>query len=167
MRFFRHAGLRSAWDMRAGYARWAWWCFCLLFLLSIVQPLICKRRNTPIIVMPDLIWHPELSSMPANFRCASSRRCFFCCLVLFLLLSLLCDCWPVVDRRLLTFLASPRRVSKRRRRKVAVPAGCPIVQVVKWEKFETRYAQTRTFLIHFLPSTSGSATCGKRRSTHP
>ena len=84
-----------------------------------------------------------------------------------LLLSLLFDCRPVVDRRLLTFLASPRRVSKRRRRKVAVPSGCPIVQVKKWEKFETRYAQTRTFLIHFLPRTSGSATCEKRRSTHP
>jgi hypothetical protein len=47
------------------------------------------------------------------------------CLVLFLLLSLLGDCWPVVDRRLLPFLASPRNGSKRRRRKVAalrVPA---------------------------------------------
>ncbi|WP_295762438.1 hypothetical protein [Undibacterium sp.] len=28
-------------------------------------------------------------------------------------------------------------------------------------------AQTASFLIHFLPSTSGSATCGRRRSTHP
>jgi hypothetical protein len=49
--------------------------------------------------------------------------CF--CLVLFVLLSLLCYCWPVVDRRLLPFLASPRNGSKRRRRKVAalrVPA---------------------------------------------
>jgi hypothetical protein len=47
------------------------------------------------------------------------------CLVLFVLLSLLGDCWPVVDRRLLPFLASPRNGSKRRRRKVAalrVPA---------------------------------------------
>jgi hypothetical protein len=45
--------------------------------------------------------------------------------VVFLLLSLLFDCWPVVDRRLLPFLASPRNGSKRRRRKVAalrVPA---------------------------------------------
>jgi hypothetical protein len=49
-------------------------------LLAIVQPLICNRRNTPIVVMPDLIWHPEWSSMPANFGCASSRRCF--CLLL-------------------------------------------------------------------------------------
>ncbi|WP_295755531.1 hypothetical protein [Undibacterium sp.] len=49
--------------------------------------------------------------------------CF--CLVVFVFLSLLCDCWPVVDRRLLPFLASPRNGSKRRRRKVAalrVPA---------------------------------------------
>jgi hypothetical protein len=48
-----------------------------------------------------------------------------CCLIVFVLLSLLCDCWPVVDRRLLPFLASPRKGSKRRRRKVAalrVPA---------------------------------------------
>ncbi|AZP12765.1 hypothetical protein [Undibacterium parvum] len=35
-----------------------------------------------------------------------------------LLVSLLCDCRPVVDRQLLPFLASPRNGSKRRRRKV-------------------------------------------------
>ena len=109
----------------------------------------------------------------------------FCCLALFLLLALLCDCWPVVDRQLHTFFASPKKVCQKRRRKVAVPAGYPIVQLVKWEKFETRYPcrahirlqadtvtqawcmhhetpatpQTRTFLIHFPPRTIGSATC--------
>jgi hypothetical protein len=66
-----------------------------------------------------------------GLRAASDMRvgdmlflvCF--CLVVFFHLSLLCDCWPVVDRQLLPFLASPRNGSKRRRRKVAalrVPA---------------------------------------------
>jgi hypothetical protein len=82
-----------------------------------------------------------------------------CCCAFYDLLSLLCDCWPVVDRQLHTFFASPKKVCQKRRRKVAVPAGYPIVQDVKWEKFETRYAQTRTFLIHFPPRTIGSATC--------
>jgi hypothetical protein len=76
-----------------------------------------------------------------------------------LLLSLLCNCRPVVDRRLVTFFASPKKVTQKRRRKVAVPAGCPIVQVVKWEMKQTRCAQTASLLIHFSPRTIGSATC--------
>jgi hypothetical protein len=82
-----------------------------------------------------------------------------CCSVLAVLLSLLCDCWPVVDRRLATFFASPKKVAQKRRRKVAVPAGCPIVQDVKWEMKQTRCAQTASLLIHFPPRTIGSATC--------
>jgi hypothetical protein len=34
------------------------------------------------------------------------------------LLSLLCDCRPVVDRRLATFFASPKKVAQKRRRKL-------------------------------------------------
>ena len=33
-------------------------------------------------------------------------------------------CWPVVDRRPLTFLVSPRKVSKRRRPRSRCPSGC-------------------------------------------
>jgi hypothetical protein len=79
--------------------------------------------------------------------------------VLNVLLSLFFDCWPVVDRQLHTFFASPKKVCQKRRRKVAVPAGYPIVQVVKWEMKQTRCAQTASLLIHFPPRTIGSATC--------
>jgi hypothetical protein len=37
------------------------------------------------------------------------------------------------------------------------------VQVKKWERSETRFAQTHSFLIHFLPSTNGCATVGVRQ----
>jgi hypothetical protein len=56
----------------------------------------------------------------AHGICAVAWWCF--CLLLsslFLLLSLLCDCRPVVDRRLVTFFASPKKVTQKRRRKVA------------------------------------------------
>jgi hypothetical protein len=107
MRFFKHVGLRGAWDMSEGG---------MLFL-------VC------------------------------------CGLALFIFLSLLCDCRPVVDRQLLPFLASPRNGSKRRRRKVAVLAGYPIMQLEKWEMKQTRCAQTASLLIHFPPRTIGSSTC--------
>ncbi|CAN5763466.1 hypothetical protein BH11PSE12_BH11PSE12_30880 [soil metagenome] len=90
------------------------------------------------------VWYLKTGSASAHIPCAFSSTlacrphgicvlaaCCFCfavafyCLVLFIFLSLLWDCRPVVDRRLLPFLASPRKGSKRRRRKVAalrVPA---------------------------------------------
>jgi hypothetical protein len=49
----------------------------------------------------------------------------------------------------------------------SLPCGFPPVQVKKWEMKQTRCAQTASFLIHFLPCTSGSATCGRRTSKHP
>jgi hypothetical protein len=42
---------------------------------------------------------------------------------------------------LLTFFASPKKVSKKRRPQ-ASPFGFPIVQYKKWEMAETRYART-------------------------
>jgi hypothetical protein len=66
MRFFKHIGLRAAWNVRVG---------CMLFL-------VC------------------------------------CGLVVLVFLSLLGDCWPVVDRQLHTFFASPKKVCQKRRRKV-------------------------------------------------
>jgi hypothetical protein len=42
----------------------------------------------------------------------------------------------------------------------SLPFGFPFVQVKKWEMSTTRYAQTWTFLIHFLPYTNGSARSG-------
>jgi hypothetical protein len=54
-------------------------------------------------------------------------------------------------------LLRQERYAKEGDRDAAAPAGFPFVQVKKWENVETRFAQTRRFLIHFLPRTNGSA----------
>ena len=81
-------------------------------------------------------------------------------LVLGLLLSLLCDCWPVVDRRLATFFASPKKVAQKRRRKVAALRVPNCAGQKMGNEANSPAAQTASFLIHFLPRTIGSATCG-------
>src|SRR5690606_41090650 len=49
---------------------------------------------------------------------------------------------PGAARQPLTFLVSPRKVSKRRRPQGTAPSGSPTGQYEKWETGETRFAQT-------------------------
>jgi hypothetical protein len=86
-------------------------------------------------------------------------------LVLFLILSLLCDCWPVVDRRLLPFLASSRKGSKRRRRKVAalrVPA-CAGQKMGN----EANSLRSDSFISNPFSAMHKRQRCEKRTATHP
>ena len=77
----------------------------------------------------------------------------------FLLLAVIVlDCRPVVDRRLLTFFASPKKEDKRRRPRSHYPFGVPVFIRQKWEKFETRFAQTTKLSYPFLTDKNGSAT---------
>jgi hypothetical protein len=55
----------------------------------------------------------------------------------------------VVDRRLLTFFASPKKCKPKKATSQPLPFGFPLVQVKKWEAPTTRYAQTRALLFPF------------------
>jgi hypothetical protein len=62
--------------------------------------------------------------------------------------------------------------AKKRKQKKATQSRCPCgIPACAGQKMgneaNSPAAQTASFLIHFLPSTSGSATCGKRTSKHP
>jgi hypothetical protein len=93
----------------------------------------------------EYAWWPGLVS----FFIGLHRPAIFAFWSLDCLLLLLCDCWPGVARLLLTFFASPKKVSQKRRPHFAAPSGFPVMQVKKWEVSTTRCAQTRTLLYPF------------------
>ena len=65
---------------------------------------------------------------------------------------------PGVARQLLTFFASPKKVSKERRPRDPGPPGFPVLRSKKWEGKQTRCAQTSfpSFSIFRIASPAGS-----------
>ena len=66
-------------------------------------------------------------------------------LAVYEVLLLFLDCWPVVDRQLLTFLCFAKEIVSKRKATADLPFGYPFMCCKKWEMNETRYAQT-TFI---------------------
>ena len=73
---------------------------------------------------------------------------------------------PGVARQLLTFLVSPRKVSKRRRPRDPGPSDFPVLRSKKWEGKQTRYAQTSfpSFSIFRIAAPAGSKRNGQTGS---
>ena len=73
----------------------------------------------------------------------------FICMVNKLLYSLFLDCWPVVDRRLLTFLASPRKCKQKKATAFAALRVPACAGQKMGSVHNSPSAQTRTLLFPF------------------
>ncbi|MFJ7565694.1 hypothetical protein ACIQW9_01885 [Herminiimonas sp. NPDC097707] len=69
---------------------------------------------------------------------------------------------PGVARRLLTFLASPRKVSKRRRPHSRCPSGSRLCKAKNGKRTKLAFGSNNVhFFFHFLLCTNGSVTAGE------
>ncbi len=73
------------------------------------------------------------------------------------ILSLFLDCSPVVDRRLLTFLVSPRKRKQKKATALHCPSGSRLCKSKNGKCPQLAALRQGHFYIHFLPRTTGSS----------
>ena len=81
----------------------------------------------------------------------------FMCLLWSHVLSLLLDCRPVVDRRLLTFLVSPRKRKQKKATALRCPSGSRLCKSKNGKCPQLAALRQGHFFSHFLPCTTGSS----------